>query len=114
LVDVVSCLSSDHHTLGKDLELGEAEINIWQQLQPPGVTSREMPIQLANGAGTLRLRLVWAAGVDSPTVKGSGLKRTSSISSLKGSIKQDSPSRFSMLKRKDTKRDGSTTLDADS
>ncbi|KAK4689249.1 hypothetical protein P7C73_g857, partial [Tremellales sp. Uapishka_1] len=85
----------DHHTLGKDPELGEAEIDIWRHIQP-AVPNADVWVELREGQGLLRLRLDWGRTLSPATKLGRG--RTASISSKNA---PDSPSRFSMKSRKE-------------
>ncbi|PCH33337.1 tricalbin [Wolfiporia cocos MD-104 SS10] len=48
----------DHKTLGKDKQLGSAEVDIWRHVQPgQGMSSAEVNVELREGQGRLRLRL---------------------------------------------------------
>nr|ODN82408.1 transmembrane protein [Cryptococcus depauperatus CBS 7841] len=87
----------DHHTLGKDPELGEAEVDIWRHIQP-AVPNADVWVELSQGTGLLRLRIDWNTGVASPIgpMRLGSRIRTSSIS-LKST--PESPSRFSMSKK---------------
>ncbi|WVQ70782.1 hypothetical protein IAR50_000304 [Cryptococcus sp. DSM 104548] len=90
----------DHHTLGKDPELGEAEVDIWRHIQP-AVPNADVWVELSSGTGLLRLRLDWNTGVASPP---SGHLRTNSrmrTPSVSSKTVPDSPSRFSMKKAKE-------------
>ncbi|WVQ85964.1 hypothetical protein IAT38_008132 [Cryptococcus sp. DSM 104549] len=89
----------DKHTLGKDLELGEAEVDIWRHIQP-AVPNADVWVELNNGTGLLRLRLDWNTGVASPTPARLARNRTPSVSSKAGAA-PDSPSRFSLKKNKE-------------
>ncbi|EIW70089.1 hypothetical protein TREMEDRAFT_71520 [Tremella mesenterica DSM 1558] len=93
----------DHHSFGRDPELGEAEVDIWRHLKPPSLQSTDISIELENGSGLLRLRLEWTPGSNNPsklTVRG----RAGSITSMR-----DSPGRFSVksLKKDKSKVDES-------
>ncbi|WRT70761.1 uncharacterized protein IL334_007760 [Kwoniella shivajii] len=80
----------DHHTLGKDSELGTAEIDIFSHVQP-AIPNADVWVELGDGNGSLRLRLDW--NNSSNTTTGKLRNRTPSISSTKVN---DSPSKFSM------------------
>jgi hypothetical protein len=89
----------EHHSFGKDVELGEAEVEIWRHIQP-AVPNADVWVELKDGTGLLRLRLDWTpanssagAGLgvsDAASIK-TGRARTASLHS-----KVDSPSRFSL------------------
>ncbi|OXB34399.1 transmembrane protein [Cryptococcus neoformans] len=88
----------DHHTLGKDPELGEAEVDIWRHIQP-AVPDADVWVELSNGTGLLRLKLDWNTGLANPTPMRLGSRiRTPSVSSKS---LPDSPGRFSMRKSKE-------------
>lgn len=88
----------DHHTLGKDPELGEAEVDIWRHIQP-AVTSADVWVELSNGTGLLRLKLDWNTGLANPTPMRLGSRmRTPSVGSKS---LPESPGRFSMKKSKE-------------
>ncbi|KIR30263.1 transmembrane protein [Cryptococcus deuterogattii LA55] len=88
----------DHHTLGKDPELGEAEVEIWRHIQP-AVTSADVWVELSNGTGLLRLKLDWNTGLANPTPMRLGSRmRTPSVGSKS---LPESPGRFSMKKGKE-------------
>ncbi|OCF41255.1 transmembrane protein [Kwoniella heveanensis CBS 569] len=96
----------DHHTLGKDIELGEAEVDIFRHIRP-AVPNADVWVELsgAESAGLLRLRLDWndsstpngssfaAAGNGPATTPSKARVRTASIASSKAA---DSPSKFSI------------------
>ncbi|KAI0757330.1 tricalbin [Daedaleopsis nitida] len=94
---------SDHKTLGKDKLLGQAEIDIWQHLQPGEVIpAKELTVELREGQGLLHLRLEYDA--DTPlSTKGS----RGSLHSISGGEKAPSvsPSRFSISRRRGADRD---------
>ncbi|WWD20758.1 hypothetical protein CI109_105235 [Kwoniella shandongensis] len=93
----------DHHTLGKDNELGEAEVDIWRHIQP-AVPNADVWVELGQGSGLLRLRLDWNQGVATTAGGKSGAAgrlRTPSVGSKTATGGQpDSPSRFSLKKNK--------------
>ncbi|KAF5377486.1 hypothetical protein D9615_005116 [Tricholomella constricta] len=81
----------DHKTLGKDKDLGEGEVDIWRHLQPHGVSSADVFLELRQG-GLLSLRLEFDATLHpngSSTSISSGERAPRSLSIA-------SPSRFSI------------------
>ena len=109
---LISCL--DHHTIGKDPELGEAEVEvrdfcilsnrfqansdvqIWRHIQS-SVPSADVFLELRDGTGLLRLRLDWVQGTSPMPKMLSSRGRTPSI----GSKGPESLSRFTMMKRRE-------------
>nr|XP_018259792.1 uncharacterized protein I303_07863 [Kwoniella dejecticola CBS 10117]OBR81950.1 transmembrane protein [Kwoniella dejecticola CBS 10117] len=89
----------DHHTLGKDPEIGTAEVDIFRHIQP-AIPNADVWVELGSGNGLLRLRLDWNTGVGSASNgvgSGKARNRTPSISSSKaGAGAEASPSKFSM------------------
>ncbi|WVF68009.1 hypothetical protein IAT40_002771 [Kwoniella sp. CBS 6097] len=95
----------DHHTLGKDIEMGEAEVDIFRHIQP-AVPNADVWVELSGteSAGLLRLRLDWnnaPHGSSATAVNGNGPATTPSKSrvrtaSIASSKAADSPSRFSI------------------
>jgi hypothetical protein len=100
-------IQTDHHAIGKDKELGEADVNvsesgparadeynqIWRHIQP-AVPNADVLVELGgSGQGLLKLRLDWATGGDTAIGVHKGVRegRAASISSKTGS-----PSKFSM------------------
>jgi len=79
----------DHKTLGKDKELGEAEVDIWRHIKPEGISSADVFVELRQG-GQIRLRLEFDAtsnpNASNPSL-GEPISKTMSMSS---------PSRFSL------------------
>ena len=95
----------EHHKLGKDIELGEAEVEIWRHIQP-AVPNADVWVELKDGTGLLRLRLDWDTSAAANGTPGhtrgahpngseslSNPKRSDSISSKSA---PGSPSRFSL------------------
>ncbi|WWD07266.1 hypothetical protein V865_005363 [Kwoniella europaea PYCC6329] len=84
----------DHHTLGKDPEIGTAEVDIFRHIQP-AIPNADVWVELGSGNGLLRLRLDWNTGISGP---GRARNRTPSISSSKAAAETNgnSPSKFSM------------------
>ncbi|CCA70918.1 related to TCB3-protein localized to membranes, bud-enriched [Serendipita indica DSM 11827] len=85
----------DHHTIGKDKSIGQADISIWEKLNPNGpdaVSTTVVTSDLRQGVGNLTVRLEFE--------QSTGLgPRASSIASFdRPSL--GSPSRFSMRKAK--------------
>ncbi|KAF9458350.1 C2 domain-containing protein [Collybia nuda] len=85
----------DHKTLGKDKELGAGEVDIWRHIQPEGMSSADVFLELRQG-GLLRIRLEFDATTNPSNASinsGSGerMSRTVSIAS---------PSRFSIGRRR--------------
>ncbi|KAG8900315.1 hypothetical protein FRB99_006120 [Tulasnella sp. 403] len=84
----------DHKTLGKDKQLGEADIDIWRHLQANGsslVLAADVWLELRSGTGQLHVRLEFERGLTrSLTGNSSGGSRVA----LGGS-----PSRFSLSRR---------------
>ncbi|WWC92373.1 uncharacterized protein L201_007330 [Kwoniella dendrophila CBS 6074] len=88
----------DHHTLGKDIEIGSAEVDIFRHIQP-AVPNADVWVELEGlGNGLIRLRLDWNTGVASTSSTSKLRNRTPSISSSKAANeeKHSSPSKFSM------------------
>ncbi|TFY64762.1 hypothetical protein EVG20_g5845 [Dentipellis fragilis] len=82
-----------HKTLGKDKLLGEAEVDIWRHIQPQGVSSADVFVELRDGQGILRLRLEF----DADAIP-AGRRSNASIAERSFG----SPSRFSLARsRKD-------------
>ncbi|KAF5354770.1 hypothetical protein D9756_005742 [Leucocoprinus leucothites] len=84
----------DHKTLGKDKELGSGEVDIWRHIQPHGVSSADVSLELRHG-GLMKLRLEF-----DPTVHP---RRSSSISTgehVRKSMSFIAPSRFSIRSRR--------------
>ncbi|KAL7422727.1 Tricalbin-2 [Cryptotrichosporon argae] len=95
--DAFTATVLDHHTLGKDAELGEAQVNIWRHLHPAaGANAADVQVELTHGSGLLRLRLEWTPGANALSRLASR-GRTPSIGSMK---EAGSPSRFSLTPRK--------------
>ncbi|RXW22896.1 hypothetical protein EST38_g2942 [Candolleomyces aberdarensis] len=92
----------DHKTLGKDKEIGEAEIDLWRHIQSSGgVSSAEVLAQL-RPAGSIRLRLEFDPATNPISSRASvssgehGLGRT--VSNL-------TPSRFSIHRKRTSAED---------
>ncbi|KAF9026598.1 C2 domain-containing protein [Rhodocollybia butyracea] len=85
----------DHKTLGKDKQLGDAEVDIWRHIKPEGINAAEVSVELHAGSGILRLRLEFDATVNP-------LSRVSSSSSERPARTMSiaSPSRFSLSARR--------------
>jgi len=81
----------EHKTLGRDRLLGEAEIDIWQHIQPPAMLSAEVSSELHEGQGVLRVRLDFDADIVLQGTSSSSMEHTQSIAS---------PSRFSLRSRR--------------
>lgn len=84
--------------MGKDNEIGQADVDVLQHLNPPVLSSTELAVELTNGSGQVRLKLDWSPAPASPA----GIQRSRSF--IKGrtpsiSSKKDSPSRFAMFKK---------------
>ncbi|KAF9452575.1 transmembrane protein [Macrolepiota fuliginosa MF-IS2] len=83
----------DHKTLGKDKELASGEVDIWRHIQPQGISSAEVSVELRH-SGLLRLRLEYDSTVNpssgSSISSGEHVSRTSIIA----------PSRFSIRGRR--------------
>ncbi|GBE78423.1 Uncharacterized protein SCP_0113110 [Sparassis crispa] len=94
----------DHKTLGKDKELGSAEIDLWRHLQPgSGVSTADVFAELREGQGLLRLRLEF-----DPDASGNlpSSRSRSSFQSMDRTISAPtSPSRFSLSGRRKADRD---------
>ncbi|ORX40969.1 C2 domain-containing protein [Kockovaella imperatae] len=91
----------EHHTFGKDAEVGEAEVDIWTHIQP-AIPNADVWIELKNGTGLLRLRLDWntSSAPGSATAMDKKLKgRSPSI------ISKRSHSRFSLSALTPTKKE---------
>ncbi|KAI0067953.1 tricalbin [Artomyces pyxidatus] len=82
----------DHKTLGKDKLLGEAEVDVWQHIQPVGESAADVFVELREGSGILKMRLAFNS---EPQL--SGRKSTASIADQ--SI-TSSPSKFSLRRQK--------------
>ncbi|WVW80773.1 hypothetical protein I302_102759 [Kwoniella bestiolae CBS 10118] len=87
----------DHHTLGKDPEIGTAEVDIFRHIQP-AIPNADVWVELGSGNGLLRLRLDWNTGLaGAGSAAGKIRNRTPSISSAKAANESgSSPSKFSM------------------
>ncbi|RDB28789.1 Uncharacterized protein PYUK71.03c [Hypsizygus marmoreus] len=81
----------DHKTLGKDKELGDGEVDIWRHIQPGGVSSADVFLELRQG-GLLRLRLEFDADIN-PMRSSASIASTDRVSRT---ISIPSPSRFSI------------------
>ncbi|KAF6766075.1 transmembrane protein [Ephemerocybe angulata] len=93
----------DHKTLGKDKDIGEAEVDIWRHIQPDsGVSSAEVTATL-RPAGIIRLRLEF----DPSTNPGSSNASISSESEnrMARTLSHVSPSRFSLQRKRATDDD---------
>ncbi|KXN83626.1 hypothetical protein AN958_01192 [Leucoagaricus sp. SymC.cos] len=84
----------DHKTLGKDKELGSGEVDIWRHIQPHGVSSADVSLELRNG-GLLKLRLEFDS-----TVNPSGGSSMSSGEYVSRTMSIGAPSRFSIRGRR--------------
>ncbi|KAI0318989.1 tricalbin [Amylostereum chailletii] len=82
----------DHHTIGKDKLLGEAEVDIWRHIQPIEQSSADVFVEVREGQGILKLRLSF----DSDPLPSS---RKSTSSGGDRSV-FSSPSRFSIRSRR--------------
>jgi len=85
----------NHHTLGKDKPLGEAEVDIWKHIQPVGEAAADVFVEMREGTGILKFRLAF-----DPTPQQqlhSQLPASSSRKSISSEHKSvfSSPSRFS-------------------
>ncbi|WWC72638.1 uncharacterized protein I206_106602 [Kwoniella pini CBS 10737] len=103
----------DHHTLGKDIELGLAEVDIFRHIQP-AIPNADVWVELGSGNGLLKLRLDWNTGISSNNNNGIGKvrNRTPSISSSKvGAGPESSPSKFSMKSKRKSSVDKTPTLE---
>ncbi|KAI0274871.1 tricalbin [Gloeopeniophorella convolvens] len=83
----------DHKTLGKDKALGDAEIDIWQHVQPVGNTAADVFVEIKNGQGIIKLRLAYSndpipagrkSSVSGPEQNGNGILTSPSRFSLRG------------------------------
>ena len=98
-------LMAEHHKLGKDIELGEAEVEIWRHIQP-AVPNADVWVELKDGTGLLRLRLDWNAGAGAIGAGGhtrgalsngsESLTRPARSDSISSKSAAGSPSKFSL------------------
>ncbi|KAJ3567153.1 hypothetical protein NP233_g6551 [Leucocoprinus birnbaumii] len=84
----------DHKTLGKDKELGSGEVDIWRHIQPLGISSADVSLELRHG-GLLKLRLEF-----DPTVNPSSGSSISSGEHVSRTMSIVNPSRFSIRGRR--------------
>ena len=92
---------AEHHTFGKDAELGEADVDVWRHIQP-AVPNADVWVELKNGTGLLRLRLDWnTSSTPAGATERKFLRRSPSISSKL----QGSPGRFGFSALTPTKKD---------
>lgn len=61
---VVDADSADKHILGKDTELGEAQVDIWRHIQP-AIPTPDVFVELTGGSGHFKLRLDCSPGPSS-------------------------------------------------
>ncbi|KAH8120625.1 tricalbin [Phellopilus nigrolimitatus] len=81
----------DHKTLGKDKQLGEADVDIWNHIQPgTGPSGADVLVELREGQGLLTLRLQFEA---------LPVGRAGSMTSSMNKSPFGSPSRFSLSRR---------------
>ncbi|KAL1412655.1 Tricalbin-2 [Vanrija albida] len=90
----------DKHSLGKDVELGTGEVDIWRHLQP-AVPTADVLVELVGGGGLVKLRLDWQAGVGSKGGLARNRSRTPSVSSKNGEVGTPSRSKFGMTPKKE-------------
>jgi len=91
----------DHKTLGKDKDLGEGEVDVWRHIQPQGVLSSDVALELRQG-GQLQLRLEF-----DPNANPSASRTSfSSGERIKPSSIIPSPSRFSIGRSRRPADDG--------
>jgi len=85
----------DHKTLGRDKELGDGEVDIWRHIQPTGMSSADVFLELRQG-GQLRLRLQFDANANplARSITNSSGERVPRIPSM------SSPSRFSLSRNR--------------
>jgi len=88
----------DHKTLGKDKALGDADIDIWQHVQPVSNSSANVSAEIKNGHGIVTLRLGFSAD---PAAL--GRKSNASASEHNGAF--TSPSKFSLRGRRPDKEE---------
>jgi len=86
----------EHKSFGKDKDLGEADIDLWANLQLQAQSSKEMTVPLRGGAGSVKLNLEFdptynPLGNGHTVIAGERIQRTVSITS---------PSRFSLRTRR--------------
>ncbi|TXT05904.1 hypothetical protein VHUM_03665 [Vanrija humicola] len=90
----------DKHSLGKDVELGHGEVEIWRHLQP-AVPTADVLVELVGGGGLVKLRLDWQASVGSKGGLARNRSRTPSVSSKNGEQGTPRTSRFAMTPKKE-------------
>ncbi|OCH88587.1 tricalbin [Obba rivulosa] len=87
----------DHKTLGKDKQLGSAEIDLWRHLQPgSGVNTAEVLTELREGQGLLRFQMEF----DPNTLTRSKSRSSFQSGDVSPPKAPTSPSRFSLSRRK--------------
>ncbi|TFL06303.1 C2 domain-containing protein [Pterulicium gracile] len=89
----------EHKTLGKDKQLGEAEIDIWRHVKTSGVSAADVSCEMRSGTGMLKVRIEF----DSDSRPAPSSSSGSSISDgdrVHRTLSIPSPSRFSLHKRR--------------
>lgn len=82
----------DHKTIGKDKEIGEGDVEIWQHVKPQGISSADINVELKQGSGVVRLRLEFDSSVQ-PNLSHPSLEGDVQ---MRRSISIPSPSRFNL------------------
>ncbi|EMD41578.1 hypothetical protein CERSUDRAFT_110127 [Gelatoporia subvermispora B] len=87
----------DHKTLGKDKQLGSAEVDLWRHLQPgSGVNTAEVLTELREGQGLLRFQMEF----DPNTLTRSRSRSSFQSGDAPAPKAPTSPSRFSLSRRR--------------
>jgi len=84
-------LVHDHKTIGKDKDLGDAEVEIWRHLKAQGISSADTVVELKQG-GMVRLRLEFNSSAP-PNGSNSSLDGDQPVHR---SVSIPSPSRFNL------------------
>ncbi|KAF7975752.1 hypothetical protein HWV62_8539 [Athelia sp. TMB] len=88
----------DHKTLGKDKQLGTAEVDLWRHLKQGQTSAADVSCELTEGQGLLYLRLEFDADTETTS---SSIRRVSTAASSERNV-VTSPSRFSLRVRRPT------------
>jgi len=88
----------DHKTLGKDKALGDADVDIWQHVQPVSNSAANVSAEIKNGHGIVTLQLSFSA-------EPAALGRKSNASAPDHNGTLTSPSKFSIRGRRPDKEE---------
>ncbi|KAK2462016.1 hypothetical protein APHAL10511_006479 [Amanita phalloides] len=85
----------EHKTLGKDKDLGDAEVELWSHLQSQARSSIAVTVPLRSGGGSLNLSLEY-----DPAINPSTGNATTSGERIHRTVSYTSPNRFSIRSRR--------------